>query len=802
MAAGACLLLLASAVTALWVRAELRASLPILEGALHLAGLAAPVEVHRDGLGIPRIIGTTRQDVAAATGFLHAQERFFQMDLTRRRPAGELAALVGTGAVGADHQVRIHRFRSIAQQAVSLLEPTERALVDAYVAGVNAGLAALASPPFEYRLLDQQPAPWLAEDCLLVVLSMYVTLQDIDGRFESTLGTLHDLLPPEVFEFLVPRGTNWDAPVAGGAFGTPPVPGPEMFDPRTQIAASVRPFNRARTGKGEPDDFWGRRAAEVAIGSNNWAVSAQLTGAGPMIANDMHLDLRVPNTWYRAELQWNNLQAPAEPHRLTGLTLPGLPSLVTGSNGRVAWGFTNAYADWSDVVLLEVDDAQPDRYRAPDGWRAFEHHTETIEVAGEDPVRVDVPWTIWGPVLEPDYRGRARAFRWVAHSAARLAALVLPLESARTMEEAFADAHAVGAPGQNLVVADRDGHIGWTIYGAIPRRIGDVGRWPVSWADGRVGWDGWLASDEVPRIVDPEDGRIWTANARVVDAGMLERLGDGNYDVGARASIIRDRLRSRDHFTPPDMLALQLDSTAAFLERWRCLLLDALTDEAVAARGRRAALRTVVDETWTGEASPDSVAYRLVREFREAVSDRVFSFALGDVMAADPNFRYSAIRVREGALWALVSERPIHWLEPGVGSWDDLLLEVADGVVDRAMADESDTLTNWTWANANPTRVRHPLSAAVPLLGRWLDMPETPLPGDLYTPRQQYRGIGASVRMVVSPGREDEGLMHMPTGQSGHPLSPFYGNSHESWVRGEPTPLRPGPVAYRLTLTP
>ena len=315
------------------------------------------------------------------------------------------------------------------------------------------------------------------------------------------------------------------------------MPGPEVYDLRRKREGTPeidRPKERdvARAG-GDP---WAPAHGDVAFGSNSLAVSGELTSNGrALVANDMHLEIRVPNTWYRAVLEWRDEADASQTRLLAGLTLPGHPTLVTGSNTYLAWGFTNAQVDTSDLVLLELDPRDPNRYRTPWGWHGFDRYTETIEVKGGEPVKMDVRWTIWGPVLGADYKGRLRAYAWTAHSAERLASSLLPLESARTIEEALDAANGLGTPAQNLVVADRSGRIAWTIYGALPRRIGMTGYLPESWADGWRGWNGWLTPAEYPRIVDPPGGRLWTANARVVDGSMLAALGDGNYDIGARA---------------------------------------------------------------------------------------------------------------------------------------------------------------------------------------------------------------------------------------------------------------------------
>jgi penicillin G amidase len=811
------LVLVVGLAAGLYVRAQLRASLPQLDGTLQVAGLSAPVTIARDALGIPTIRGASREDVARAIGVLHAQERFFEMDLSRRRAAGELSALVGPRAIAADREVRPHRFRAEAQRAVATLEPKARAVLDAYAAGVNSGLDNLSKPPFEYLLLRQAPKPWLPEDSLLVVLSMFITLQDYTGSYESTLATMTDVMPKAMVDLMAPDGTEWDSPIVGAAFNTPPIPGAEVYNLRARRMekrerihlrpprqeTSIRPALAVGSWALGVDKTNDR---ESAVGSNNWVVSGRLTTDGaPLVANDMHLAVRVPNTWYRASLEWPLDDARGRPEpssgplRLIGITLPGAPALVVGSNTHVAWGFTNTYADWSDLILLDVDPQDPTRYRTPDGWRAFDRYDEVIEVAGGPAEHLQVSWTVWGPVLDPDFRGRPRAMRWVAHDADRLAAVSAALETARSVDETFDAVNGLGAPGQNFVVADAQGHIGWTVYGSIPRRVGFDGRLPQSWADGTRGWSGWLNPAQYPRVRDPESGRIWTANARVVDGDMLNVLGDGNYEVGSRARIIRDRLMARDRFAPSDLLDIQLDTQASFLARWRDLALRTLTRAAVADHSARTQFRMLVEQTWDGHASASSPGYRLTRMFREEVSDAVIAFVLSECYEADPSFDYRAVRRREGPIWKLVTEKPMHLLDPSYRDWSELLVAAVDRVIARADADGG---LSEPWSRSNITSYRHPLSSAIPIIGSRLDMPLQPMNGDLYTPSMHWGANAPSERMIVSPGREADGIMHMPTGQSGHPLSPYYSNSHDAWVNGKATPFLPGATEHTLILTP
>ncbi|MBK8183929.1 MAG: penicillin acylase family protein [Candidatus Competibacteraceae bacterium] len=780
----------------LWAYLQLHGSLPQLDGTVDLVGLGAPVTVARDALGIPTIRGANRLDVARASGFLHAQERFFQMDLLRRTAAGELAALFGAMALDFDRANRLHRFRHRARQILEKTPAADQALLAAYVAGVNAGLRALSATPFEYLLLQATPEPWQPEDSLLVVYAMYLDLQGQQWARESARGLLHEKLPTALAAFLDPLGTDWDAPLQGEPLPSPPIPGPEIFDLRRQPAASIAPAPPLKPAftlfPGLPDD-----ASETVSGSNNWAVSGELTAHGAaLLANDMHLALRVPTIWYRAALVFPEGDSQ---RRVDGVMLPGTPAIVAGSNGHMAWGYTNSQGDWADLVLLEFL-SDNDRYATPNGPKTFERIQEILSVKDGPPQTLEILQTVWGPVVDRDHQGRQRALRWVAHDLKAVNLGLLALEGADTLETALYIANRAGAPTQNFLVASADGRIAWSLSGPMSHRFGHDGRLPSSWADGQRGWDGWLEPVEYPRLVDPPSGRLWTANNRVTEGLSLQKIGDGGYAHGARARQIRDSLQERSQFNELDFLKLQLDDRALFLERWRQLLLATLTPEAIAANPQRQEVRRwAVD--WGGRAAVDSVGYRLVKLFREQARDRAFAPLIAACRQADPHFDYGLIRQHEGPLWELISQRPPHLLDPRYADWSALLLAAADATHAKLIEDGR-PLAAHTWGDQNRALIQHPFSRAIPWLSAWLDMPVRSLPGDQDMPRVQTRNSGASERLVVAPGREMAGILHLPGGQSGHPLSPFYRAGFDAWATGEASPLLPGAVQYRLELQP
>lgn len=791
----------------------IQGSLPQLDGELSLAGLKSPVKIERDGQGIPTLRAQNRADLAFATGFLHGQERFFQIDLMRRSSAGELAELVGGGVLDQDKQVRIHRFRDRAAEAVLAYSDADKEIISSYVEGVNAGLKALAAKPFEYFVLRADPKPWTAEDTVLVLMAMFLDLQGDAYKEEAALGIMQASLPPEMFAFLAPQGTQWDAPIEGDPFEVPPIPGPEVMNLRPEpalsapleeaepaaakAAAAPSAPNKARRLARRPRSL---RAAETFHpGSNNWAIDAKHSKhGGAIVANDMHLDIRVPHIWYRARFVYSDGGKEVD---ISGVTLPGTPAMVVGSNGHVAWGFTNSEGDWVDLVVVETDPDDPDSYRTPGGKKKFEKHTEAIVVKGRPDEALEIKSTIWGPIVAHDVQGRPLALRWVAHEKESVNLKLLGMERVRSLDEAQRLAAECGGPAQNFVCADERGQIGWTIMGRMPRRVGHEGRLPVSWADGQNRWDGWLKPEEYPKVVNPPNGRIWTANARVVGGDKLAKLGFGRYDLGARAGQIRDDLLALDKADEADMLATQLDDRALFLAPWQEIMLEALTDDALAEVPFRRPLKKYVQD-WGGRAAPQSVGFALVREFRLQVLPRVLRPLVAECRQADPKFDLTRIEMCEGAAWKLVQERPSHLLDPEYESWEELFIDAVDGVLEHVHASGL-TVDTFTWGNVNTAKIQHPLSMAIPPLGPLLDMPRDQLAGDKANiPRIQAPDNGASQRMAVSPGKEDKGYMHMPCGQSGHPLSPHYRDGHAAWVKGEPSPLLPGATVHTLTLKP
>ncbi|SES80526.1 penicillin acylase family protein [Thalassotalea agarivorans] len=782
---GAVLILILVVATAFtWLYSQLDQSLPLISGKQTLLGLEDSVTVERDEQGIATIKGKTRADVALATGFVHAQERFFQMDLLRRNSAGELSSLFGEIALEKDQEIRQHRFRERARKILNQLPQAQQDILQAYTRGVNQGLMFLGAVPFEYLALRQDPVEWREEDTILAVFSMYLDLQYHDGRRERTLALMHDVFSESAFNFLNPKGSEWDAAV--DATLLPSFPMPSTPWPAASNAAMQKRIDNE-------DDY----LSEALVGSNNWAVAGDKTPyTSAMVADDMHLGIRVPNTWFRASFEYIEQ---GKTVKVTGATLPGTPNIVVGSNGSIAWGFTNSYGDWSDIIVLEVNDAQM-QYLTPEGYRPFTISKQVLAVSGKPSVEFDVKETIWGPVIGKNHKGQWLAYRWVAHDINAVNLDLIALETASTVDDAFEIGAGAGVPAQNLMVADSQGNIGWSIMGPIPIKKGEIGELPASWSSGENGWTGYLAKADYPRVKNPVHGRLWTGNSRVVGGEKLAKIGNGGYALGARSQQIRDDLFAKAQFSEQDLLDVALDDRAVFLLRWQSFMLEhVFTKENLISHPHWAEAAQIVEQDNALRASVDSVAYRIVRNFRMNLRSNVFGLLNENLSNMDEHFNLHAIRHQlEVPLWHMANTQPENFLWLGEDSWQTMFAKTLDKTLSDMTKEQP--LSAATWGQQNTSDIKHPLSSAIPFIGRYLDMPQKQLAGDSYMPRVQGKAFGASQRMIVAPGHEENGIFHMPTSQSGHPWSPYYRIGHSDWEEGKASPFLPGETRYKLTL--
>ena len=757
------LLLLAAAGLAglLWL------TLPGGDLSAALPGLAAPASVEFDADGIPRIRAASAVDAAEVLGFVHARERLVQMDLMRRNASGELSELAGPATLPLDRMMRTLGLRVRAAADYPALPADTRAMLEAYTRGVNAWIAARGRFAAAEFLLLGAPRPWTPVDSLLWGRTMGVWLSG-NWRTELARLSLAGRVPDAAIEALWPRG-------AGGAGQPQARLDPALADTAARLAAVLPGF---------PDRFTLPGSA-----SNEWAVDGQhsLSGA-PLLAGDPHLAFGLPGLWYLVRID-------TPEGTLAGATAPGVPFIVLGHNGRIAWTFTTTGADTQDLFVETP--AGPDAYATPDGPRLYTMRVETIHVRGARDEVLRVRETRHGPVIS-DLTGTAGAAQVLALAAANLlpgdaAPGLLALNRAGSVAEAGRAAPLITAPVQNLLVADSQG-IGLFVTGGVPQRRAGDGSRAVPGADGSHDWTGLASGDALPHVIAPDSGRLVNANERIAPADFSLTLGRDWFD-DARARRIRELLDRADRFGPADFAAMQADAVDLVARDLLPRLRSVPAEAGLPAR----ALALLSD--WDGLASPDLPQPLIFNAWMQQLYHDILLRA-----------RVPAGAAAAAAPWTVLIPSALTPAGDVLCGGDctavlpDALEQAVTGLVERFGPDP----TAWRWGAAHQVVFANPILAPIPLLGS-LAAARIDAPGDDSTlfrsgmrPGSLEAAHGASVRTVYDLADLDRSLFLVAPGQSGHVLSRLARNFVQRWHNGAMVtiPARPETVAVRLTLTP
>lgn len=743
---------LASIAIGTWL-AWTRRALPRVDGEERLGGLAAPVTVRRDGLGVPHLQAGSIADVLRAQGYVTAQDRLWHMDVLRRRALGELSEAFGAGLVRADREARTLGLGFAARRELPTLPDDLRAALQSYADGVNAYTTAHPEAlPLEYRLLRYEPRPWTPVDSLAVGMLLSLDLaQGWDS--EAWRAFLDTRLPPDVVDMLYPTRFADDRVLVG--------------DDPVSLTSPVTPGEHSR-------------------GSNNWVISGAHTATGkPLLANDPHLGLGVPSIWTAVHLSAPGLE-------VAGVTLPGIPGVILGRNARVAWGCTNVHDDSADLYVEEFDPARPDQYKTADGWEKLTTRSEPIRVRDGQLSRswhtedFEVRSTRRGPLVE--IRGRLYSLRWTMHTETGGFAAFHRMNHAAGWEDFREALRLFPGPSQNFVYADADGHIAWYSAGRLPiRRGGDGSRpYPGPSADGD--WLGYVPFEQLPHSVDPPSGRLVTANNRLVGSAYPYKVTRGG--IGPwRAAAIFEGLEAREGWTADDIAKLQGERLSIpHRDLARALL------QAAERHTGDAVWHEVAGELqgWNGRLDPESRPAALVSTTFRMLGERVIGPRVKDVPLG------RVLRRRPAAIHRLIREQPASWLPAGDADWDATLR--ASWVA--ATTELSETLGadrgEWHQGALNRVQIRHPLSRAVPALGWLLNPPAAEMGGAATTPN--VLGVtpggeveGPSMRFVADLADPDNTRLVNFMGQSGHVASEHYGDQLDPWLRVE---------SRRLVFTP
>ncbi|MQA06235.1 MAG: penicillin acylase family protein [Streptosporangiales bacterium] len=794
---------------------------PDRDGTIRVSGLRDAVQVDRDRYGVPQVTAKNAADLFFTQGWVHAQDRFWEMDFRRHLSGGRLAELFGQSAVPMDKYLRTMGWRRIAAREYKMLSVAAQTGLSAYAEGVNAYLEQREGPALgaEYALLGLQgrsyrPARWTPVDSLAWLKVMAWQLRGNDDQ-ELARALLPEQLPNKRMAELYPdypydrhRPIVGDGKVRSGAFvtddrrrstaaGRPPVAADGSARParaaiRTSLAEAGKVLDGISSVAGK---------AGGAIGSNAWAVAGERTASGePILANDPHLGAAMPSTWYQVGLRCAPV-SPSCPYSVAGFGLAGVPGVVIGHNDRIAWGFTNLGPDVADLYLEKV---RGDFYEYDGNRVALTRRKEVIKVAGGKPVRMTVRSTRHGPLLSGVDDGLGRlsrrageryevALRWTALSPGRTADAIFEMNTASDFDEFRAAAQLFDAPAQNLVYADVDGHIGYQASGKVPIRKGYDGTTPAKGWTGKDEWKGYVPFAAMPYAFDPEEGYVVTANQAVVDEAKYPYSLTRDWDPGFRSQRIVEMItKAEDPLTVTANEQMQLDT----LNPAAAIVVPYLRKVAPPAGTTHArALLTRWDYHSQADSAPAA--------YFNAVWRHLLARTFHDQLPA-------GARPDGQARWFLVMEKLLR--SPRSVWWDDArtssVRETRDDILAQSMGEAYDELSGtlgsdpstWRWGDLHTLTVRNQsfgasgIAAVEALFNRGplrLGGGSAVVNATGWSTLDGYSVTSVpSMRMVVDLGDLDDSSWVNLTGASGHTLDRHYFDQGKIWADGRTTPMR------------
>lgn len=796
-------LLVVLVAAGLWYRS---ASQPRIDGRMTIAGPAASIDIVRDAEGIPHIYAQSTDDAYFALGFVHAQDRLWQLELNRRIPAGRMAEILGPNALDTDRFLRTLGVRRNAEQIYANLAPETKQALQAYANGVNAWLAARSGPlPPEFLLTGAPaPAPWHPVDSIGWQTMMAWDLGANWSQEVLRMRLAQKLSLEQINEFLAPY------------------PGEQSLQTMDYTAwyreLAATGDKLAALVKAAPPSY------VDGMGSNNWVLNGALSDTGkPLLANDPHLGLSAPALWYFAHLSAPGLN-------VIGATLPGLPMVVLGRNDRIAWGFTNTAPDVQDLYIERVNPENPLQYQTPDGWAEFKRRTETIKVKGQDDVTLEVRETRHGPVISGALPVIAKtgintlqhvvAFAWTALMPDDLTLQAgVKFNRAQNWEQFLEGARDFRSPQQSIVYADVDGNIGFVAPARVPLRKPESdlkGLAPAPGWDARYDWAGFIPFEELPQAYNPASGRIMTANHKIVDDDYPHFL-TSEWALPYRAQRIDQLLDARDKHNLDSFAAIQKD----YLSLAAVELLPLIRNTSVRSDRAREALNLL--HAWNGSMDANRPEPLIFNAWMRFAAWRIFADELGEPLMRDyweqKNVHQSMVNVladRDGqSRWCADVSRKDAVDAKGCAA---VLAEALEDALDDLEQRYGGNMDKWTWGEAHFARSEHrPFSRVAPL-AQLFDI-RVPTPGDTFTVNVGRHNLrdekmpyanrhAASLRALYDLSNLENSRFIHSTGQSGHVLSPRYRSYAQRWASVEYVPMRTERKAVEqgalgtLTLTP
>jgi len=758
-------LLLAIVGGGVWLRWRTRASLPVLDGAIPTPGLSARVEVLRDARGVPHIRAQTVADALFAQGYATAQDRLWQMDLSRRKAEGELSEIFGDRTLSLDIESRTLGFPQVAGRALADLSLDERRLLNSYARGVNAFIESHRDRlSLEFLMMRYQPQPWREIDSVAVALNLATALSQ---SWEGDLMREHigAKLRKEFFSDVFPDHSALDVPVADvpaskqqgqKRVGTNLGNDPSQNNPLTEAFSPTR------------------MESPGGVGSNNWVVNGSHTKSGkPLLANDPHLAHSIPSVWYMIHLKAPGLD-------VTGVSLPGLPLVIIGHNERIAWGMTNTAPDVQDLYIESFNFRDPKKYLHNGQWVDADVRDESIKVRNQRDYHLTITVTRHGPVISHD-GDRDLALQWTLLRPHVVRLPFLRIDQATNWQEFTAALRDFNVPMQNYVYADSEGNIGYYAAGLVPIRKHGDGAVPLPGSTDDFEWTGFIPFDELPHSFNPPSGMIATANGRIVPDNYPYFI-TAKWEAPFRTARIFQLLREGGSFTSWDMLRIQTDILSLEDEWLAKRLLAAAGQQPPSSPEPRFALSVLRD--WDGEARADSAATLVLEVTRHALLVRILKSKLGDSLS-EYHWPMSTIFLQN-----VLEQNLSRWLPPGDTDFNMTLMRSLDeGIRQIPALVHSQNHAAWRWGDTIPLTFHHPLSGGLPLLGRWLDVGPFPQAGTGTTVKQTTPHLGPSMRMVVDFSDLDQSVQNITLGESGQVLSPYYRDQFSAWYDGRSFPM-------------
>ncbi|MFJ3405612.1 penicillin acylase family protein [Promicromonospora sp. NPDC090134] len=825
------MLALVAVTTFGWLTA--RRPLPEHSGEVQVEGLSADVRVSRDAQGVPQIYADTAEDLFRAQGYVHAQDRFFEMDYRRHVTAGRLAELVGNNAdaIQADKVTRTFGWRHVAEEEFNILDDETRQYLQAYADGVNAYLEnrSPGETAVEYTVLDvsvevNEPEPWDPIDSLAWLKAM---AWDLRGNYDDELdraqayGTL-DNDASRVAELFPSYSGTGNAPILdaaeAGAQANAPT-GTETASATKEVYGSADLADALASAQKALDAVPVQIARGEGTGSNSWVVSGQYTESGkPLLANDPHLDLAAPGIWAQVGLHCNQV-GPECPYDVSGFSFSGFPGVIIGHNADISWGLTNMGADVTDFFIERV---RNDTYlRGADEWVPMEKETEVIRVDGGSPVDLEVRRTVHGPIVStvmdekqmdavrssPTETGTELgqyeiSLQWTALQPGHTADAVFEMNRAKTPADMKEAAAKFEVPAQNIVFATTDGHIGYQAPGKIPVRasvpgaVESDGTWPRPGWDARYDWTGYVDPAQMPGVVDPKEGFVVAANQAVLPGGngpFLSRDWDYGYRSERIRTLITDRIAEGRKLTAADMSEFQMDQWSVFADTLVPVLLEVELPAGYDSDGQ------ALLADWDRSMDADSAAAAYFAAVWRNLLRTTFNDELPEAMWPDG-----------GSRWLAVIQGMLD--DPNDAFWDDqstvAVVESRDQVLTEALVSARQDLTvelgkdtsDWEWGTLHQLRLEHLVlgGSGVPApISTYMNPAPVKVGGGSSivnaTSWDAASGSfevtsGPSMRMVVDLADLDASTWVVVTGTSAHPASPHYDDQLGAWASGETFP--------------